>query len=101
MIARGLEARVGTRIDYMGQRVTKQGKRPGTRPGAGARTEAQPHAAELDARLAAVSAERDAALADLAKAKAEIAALTATRAQVVDRLDWVVDSLKSLAESER
>lgn len=85
----------------MVQRVTKQGKRPAARRQAVAASGAVSPAGDLDARLAVLAGERDAALAELAQAKAEIAALHAARAQVVDRIDWVVDSLKSMLEAER
>lgn len=85
----------------MTQRATSKGKRPvGTR-------ESQAQAAgtamdsSLDVRLAALAAERDAALAELASARAQIAELEAARNKVVDRIDWVVDSLKGIIEAER
>lgn len=85
----------------MVQRVTKSGKRP-----AGARAVADASRAggapdNLEARVVALAAERDTALAELAAARAEIAALQAARAQVVDRIDWIVDSLKLVIETER
>lgn len=85
----------------MVQRVTKTGKRPAARRGAEPAGGAATPAADLDARLAAITAERDAALAELAEARRHIAALEAARAQVVDRIDWIVDSLKSVIEAER
>ena len=48
-------------------------------------------------RVAGLEAERDRLAAELAAAKAHIATLEAARDQVLNRIDWVIDSLHSLA----
>ena len=86
----------------MAQRVSKQGKRPAREPTDGATKAASAMtAADLSARLAAMAAERDAALAELAAARAQITALEAARSQAVNRIDWIIDSLKTVIEGER
>jgi len=55
-------------------------------------------AADLEARISALEAERDRLLAELKTAQTRIADLERTREQVVNRIDWVIDSLHSLTE---
>lgn len=50
------------------------------------------------ARLAALEAERDRLLADLETAQGRIAELETSRAAVVNRIDWLIDSLGSALE---
>lgn len=54
--------------------------------------------ATLEARIQALEAERDRLLAELKAAQTRIGDLERTREQVVNRIDWVIDSLHSLAE---
>ena len=54
--------------------------------------------ADLEARIHALEAERDRLLAELKAAQTRIADLERTREQVVNRIDWVIDSLHSLIE---
>lgn len=48
------------------------------------------------ARIRALESERDKFAAELAVAKARIEALEQAREQVLNRIDWVIDSLHSL-----
>ena len=48
-------------------------------------------------RIRALEAERDRLAAELKAARERIAALEAAREQVLNRIDWVIDSLHSLA----
>lgn len=50
------------------------------------------------AALRAVEAERDALRAELEVARARIAELERAREQVLNRIDWVIDSLHNLIE---
>lgn len=50
--------------------------------------------------LAAVSRERDELRAQLDAARAEIERLRQVHTQVLDRIDWIVDSLNTLSEDE-
>lgn len=49
------------------------------------------------ARISRLEAERDRLAAELAAAKAQIATLETARDQVLNRIDWVIDSLHSLS----
>lgn len=55
-------------------------------------------AATLEARLAALEAERDALKAQLAKATGRIAELEALKVQTANRIAWVIDSIHNLLE---
>lgn len=55
----------------------------------------------LEARAEAVERERDALKAQLTTAEARIVALELRRTQAVDRIDWVIDSLHNMIESDR
>ncbi len=78
----------------MAQRVSNKGKRAAATTGVAA-------ADDLETRLAAIAAERDAALAELASVRAQLAELETARSQAVNRIDWIIDSLKTVIESER
>ena len=54
--------------------------------------------ATLEARIQALEAERDRLMAELKAAQTRIADLERTREQVVNRIDWVIDSLHSLID---
>jgi predicted RNase H-like nuclease (RuvC/YqgF family) len=59
----------------------------------------QPEAVQrLEARAKALERERDSLRAELEAARAHIAMLEESRSQVVNRIDWVIDSLQTLAE---
>ncbi len=67
---------------------------------AAARTPAAAAADSLEARVRSLESERDRLTAELAEAHARIAKLEAARTQVVNRIDWVIDSLQNLIEGE-
>ena len=50
------------------------------------------------ALIRTLEAERDRLLAELTAAKKRIAALEVARDQVLNRIDWVIDSLHSLTD---
>ena len=51
--------------------------------------------------LEQVQRERDALKAELEAARAEIAAMRARQADVLNRIDWVIDSLNSLPNGDQ
>jgi hypothetical protein len=55
-------------------------------------------ASSLLARVIRLESERDRLQADLATATKRIQALEASREQVVNRIDWVIDSLRNLID---
>jgi chromosome segregation ATPase len=55
-------------------------------------------AASLMARVIRLESERDRLQAQLEKAEKRIRELEESREQVVNRIDWVIDSLRSLVE---
>lgn len=57
--------------------------------------------AALLARVAQLESERERLLAALEKAESRIRALEDGRDQVLNRIDWVIDSLRSLIETEQ
>jgi hypothetical protein len=57
--------------------------------------------AALNARVAQLESERERLLAALEKAENRIRALEDGRDQVLNRIDWVIDSLRSLIETEQ
>jgi sugar-specific transcriptional regulator TrmB len=52
-------------------------------------------------RVIRLESERDRLEQELTKAQARIRALEEDRDQVVNRIDWVIDSLRNLLENER
>ncbi len=57
--------------------------------------------AALLARVVKLESERDRLLAELEKAESRIRALEEGRDQVLNRIDWVIDSLRSLIDTEQ
>jgi hypothetical protein len=55
-------------------------------------------ASSLLARVIRLESERDRLQADLARATSRIQALEESREQVVNRIDWVIDSLRNLID---
>jgi sugar-specific transcriptional regulator TrmB len=55
-------------------------------------------ASDAGIRVAALEAERDRLKERLAEAEARIAELERTRTAVVNRIDWIIDSLTSTVE---
>ncbi len=58
-------------------------------------------APSLMARVIRLESERDRLEQELSKAEARIRVLEKDRDQVVNRIDWVIDSLRNLLENER
>lgn len=54
----------------------------------------------LESRVLELKRERDAFEAELAAARAEIAALEAARTEAINRIDWVLDSLHTVLQDE-
>jgi chromosome condensin MukBEF ATPase and DNA-binding subunit MukB len=83
----------------MVERVSRKGKRPAVAPvqrGRGARAEPKANAG----RLEAVERERDQLKAQLADAQALIGKLQQARDEAVIRIDWAIDSLHNVLESD-
>jgi chromosome segregation ATPase len=55
----------------------------------------------LDERYRVLEGERDRLRNELEAARAEITRLEAARNDVANRIDWVIDSLHNILESER
>ena len=83
----------------MAQRKAKKAKRPAKRPG---RTAKAPSEAKLklEARIKSLEKERDRLKAQLDVAGARIASLERGRDEVVNRIDWVIDSLHNAIEGK-
>lgn len=60
--------------------------------------ESVPKEATAEARIRALEAERDRLMAELSAAQTRISDLERSREQIVNRIDWVIDSLHSLLE---
>ncbi len=83
----------------MAERPDGKARKRAAAPADKAAARAQPRKdANLGARISALEAERDRLLAELKAAQTRIADLERTREQVVNRIDWVIDSLHSLIE---
>ena len=83
----------------MAERPRPQNKRRPAKA-ASATVPAPPVASEPSpaARIRTLETERDRLQAELAAANKRIAALEVARDQVLDRIDWVIDSLHSLSD---
>ena len=79
----------------MAQRKEQRARRPSDRGETRARDGA--HVAES---IEALTRERDALRSELLAANAQIAALVARQRNVLNRIDWVIDSLNSLGEGD-
>ncbi len=82
-----------------------RGAKPGRSKSSGKRAAAG-NAAVLDpaallARVAQLESERERLTTALEKAESRIRALEEGRDQVLNRIDWVIDSLRSLIETEQ
>jgi len=56
--------------------------------------------AQLEARCRALEAECETLRAELAQAQGRVAGLERARNEVVDRIDWIVDSLNGLKQAD-
>lgn len=85
----------------MAQRVTQKGKRqappPRQRTGRAAPSDPKRNG---QARLEATERERDQLKAQLTEAQATIAKLEQARDEAVNRIDWAIDSLHNVLESD-
>jgi hypothetical protein len=81
----------------MAQRKEQRAKRPLERGPARAKDGARKTAESIEALVR----ERDALRSELLAANAEIAALVARQRNVLNRIDWVIDSLNSLADGDQ
>ncbi len=83
----------------MAQRKAKTAKRPAKRP---SRTTKAPSEAKLklETRIKSLEKERDRLKAQLEVAGERITSLEQGRDDVVNRIDWVIDSLHNAIESE-
>jgi len=85
----------------MAERVTQKNKRPAVAPRKGGRSAPAPVKRTSSAQLvAALELERDDLKAKLVAAQDVIAKLEEAREEAVDRIDWTIDSLHNLLESE-
>jgi len=83
----------------MAQRVTRKGKRPAPRR-AGERGVAAFDSAERQGqRIKSLERECERLKTQLAEANERIAALEQRRAEAVNRIDWVLDSLHNVLEN--
>lgn len=84
----------------MAERVTQKGKRPVVPP----RQAGRPASAEgkrgTKGAVEALERERDELKAQLAVAQASIAKLERARDEALNRIDWTIDSLHNLLESD-
>jgi hypothetical protein len=85
----------------MAQRVPQKGKRqaPPPRQRAGRAAPGDPRR-NGETRLAAAESERDQLKTQLAEAQAMIAKLEQARDEAVSRIDWAIDSLHNVLESD-
>jgi hypothetical protein len=85
----------------MAQRVSQKGKRqaPPPRQRSGRAAPADPRR-NGEARLEAAESERDQLKAQLAEAQAVIAKLEQARDEALSRIDWAIDSLHNVLESD-
>ena len=84
----------------MAQRVTQKGKRqapPRQRIGRAAPGDPKRNG---EARLEAAESERDQLKTQLAEAQATIARLEQARDEALSRIDWAIDSLHNVLESD-
>ena len=84
----------------MAERVTRKGKRQAPpRRGTG-RAAAPDSGRQAQQRLESLERERDRLKGELADALARITRLEEARDQAVNRIDWAIDSLHNVLESD-
>jgi hypothetical protein len=85
----------------MSERATRKGKRQAAPPRhASGRAGAAESKRSAGSRLEAIERERDQLKAQLADAQALIAKLQQARDEAVNRIDWAIDSLHNVLESD-
>lgn len=82
----------------MAERVTRKSKRPAARR-AGERPAALDSADRQGQRIKSLERECERLKAQLAEANERIAAFEQRRAEAVNRIDWVIDSLHNVLEN--
>lgn len=83
----------------MAERVSRKGKRPVPRRAAERLGNASEAGERLSQRIKSLERERDRLKAQLAEANERIAGLEERRAEAVNRIDWVIDSLHNVLEN--
>ena len=84
----------------MAQREQNKAKRVTVRASA-VNAQAVANGDALEGRLRALEAERDRLTSELEAARAEIQRLEQARADIANRIDWVIDSLHNILEGGR
>jgi len=84
----------------MAERVTQKGKRHAAPPRQSGRAAGGEGKRGSGALVAALERERDELKTQLAAAQATIAKLEKAREEAVNRIDWTIDSLHNLLESD-
>ena len=84
----------------MAERDKKKTKHRATRPTVQA-ADSGDKTLRLEARAKAAEQERDSLKAELTAARTQIATLEGQRSDAANRIDWVIDSLQNLLQSER
>ncbi|MTD95921.1 hypothetical protein GIW81_16400 [Hyphomicrobium sp. xq] len=84
----------------MGERVSRKGKRQAAPPSQrGGRSRVETKSSTVG-RVEALERERDQLRAKLVAAEAAISKLQQARDEAVNRIDWAIDSLHNLLESD-
>jgi hypothetical protein len=78
----------------------KKAIRAGARPAAKGESSGIGAPAALEARCLALERECETLRAELEAARTRVASLEKARTEVVNRIDWIVDSLHSLKQAE-
>ena len=84
----------------MSERATRKGKRQAAPPRPASGRAAAESKRGAGGRLEAIERERDQLKAQLADAQALIAKLQQARDEAVNRIDWAIDSLHNVLESD-
>jgi hypothetical protein len=84
--------------DQRPKRASATGAKKSVRGGAGSAARAE--AGDLEARYRALEGECESLRAELEAARVRVASLEKARTEVVNRIDWIVDSLRGLKQAE-
>lgn len=84
----------------MAQRVTQKSKGPAVPPRQGVRAAPKEAKRKSESQLEALERERDQLKVQLADARAAIAKLEHARDEALNRIDWAIDSLHNVLESD-